>query len=417
MDKVQSFKRTLIPSTSKIQTDIWDNVVELFEEKKYKESLLRLFDYVDQDIIIKRANLEKSEFKVPHGSVVVNIKIEGDQVNIEVPFLKLPTKNMIPLLRRVAEINFSPLNLATIVLEGEELVFRYSTVLELCEPWKMYYVLREICINADNYDDEFIQKFGATQLCEPNVSHYPNEKKEEIWNNFQFLLTETKEYCDYFESKRQEGYLWDVLLQLLLNIDYYISPQGALRTEIEDVVSYMQNQNYSFHEKVEKGRSQFKKLQQISHDDFCSNLYISDLFIPIKYAASIENVRETFTNQYETAKKEMSNSEFMGATLSIRYIFLYEFYYSFAPDDVVETMTTALEQSSGKSWNEAAKMLWPAMEKIMTGQTIQTSNNEASIARNEAVFTSNNAENTKTVKEGSTDEKPQKKGFFGKFFG
>jgi hypothetical protein len=391
MDKVQSFKRTLIPSKNKIQTDIWDNVVDLFEEKKYKESLLRLFDYVDQEIAIKRANVDNSEFKIPHGSVVVNIKIEGDRVNVNVPFLKLSEKNTIPLLRRIAEINFSPLNLTTIVLEGQELVFRYSTPLHLCEPWKMYYVFREICINADNYDDEFIQKFGAIRLCEPNVTNYPNEKKEEIWNNFQFLLSETKGYFDYFESKRMDGFLWDVLLQLLFNIDYYIAPQGALRTEIEDVISFMQNQNYSFHEKVEKGKSQFKKLQQISHDDFCSNLYISDLFIPIKYAASLDNVKQTFTNQYETAKKEMSNSDYMGATLSIRYIFLYEFYYSFAPSDVVETMTTALEQSSGKPWNEAAKILWAAMENIMTGNS-QTGNNQASIGRNDAVFNSNTTE-------------------------
>jgi hypothetical protein len=416
MNKVQSFKRTLIPSKSKIQTDIWDNVVDLFEEKKYKESLLRLFDYVDKDIKTKRANADQTEFNVPHGSVIVNIKIEGDQLNVKVPFLKLAEKNNIPILRRIAEINFSPLNLATIVLEGNELFFKYSTPMQQCEPWKMYYVFREICINADNYDDEFIQKFGAIRFQEPNVTEFSNEKKEEIWSTYQFLLSETKEYCDYFESKRQEGYLWDALLQLFLNIDYYIAPQGALRTEIEDVVSFMQNRNYSLQEKNEKGKNLYKKFQNIAHDDFNSNLYISDLFIPIKYSASLENVRETFTNQYETAKKEMSNSDYMGATLSIRYIFLYEFYYSFAPDDVVETMTAALEQSSSKSWDEAAKILWAAMEKIMTGQASQAQNKETSFARNEATFTNNTSSNKDEVKEENSNEKP-KKGFFGKIFG
>jgi hypothetical protein len=416
MNKVQSFKRTLIPSKCKIQTEIWDKVVDLFEENKYKESLLMLFDYVDKDILIKRANGDQTEFKIPHGSVIVNVKIEADSLKVDVPFLKLPEKNPIPILRRIAEINFSPLTLTTIVLEGDELAFRFSTPLHLCEPWKMYYVFRELCINADNYDDEFIQKFGAVALIEPNVTNYSSEKKEEIWNNFQLLLSETKEYCDYFVSKRQDGFLWDVLLQLLLNIDYYIAPQGVLRTEIEEAVNYMQNQNYSFTEKVEKGKVQFKKLQQIPHDVFCSNLYVSDLFIPVKYSASLENVRQTFTNQYETAKKEMSNADYMGATLSIRYIFLYEFYYSFAPADVVETMTLALEQSSGKAWEEAARILWSAMEKIMTGQSGQ-SGNDASIGRNDAVFTSNSSENKKVLNEESTEEKPKKKGFFGKFFG
>jgi hypothetical protein len=368
MNKLQSFKRTLVPSKSKIQTDIWESVVELYEEKKYKESLLRLFDYVNQDIVSKTGNPDRSEFNIPHGSVVVNIKIEGEQLKVNVPFLKLSEKNTIPILRRIAEINFSPMVLATIVLEGDELVFKYTTSMHICEPWKMYYVFREICLNADNYDDEFIQKFSAIRLREPRVEHFPDAKKEEIWNTFQSLLSETKEYCEHYESKRQDGFLWDALLQLFMNIDYYIAPQGVMRTDIEEVVNFMQNSNYSLHEKNEKGRNYIKKLQQISHDELCSNLYISDLFIPIKYSASIENVKETFTKQFETAKKEMADSDYMGAALSIRYVFLYEFYYSYAPDNEVEIMTNALEQSSGKPWEEAAKTLWAAISQIMNGQ-------------------------------------------------
>jgi len=372
MDKLQLFKRTQIPSKSKIQRDLWQNTTKLFEEGKYYESLLGLFDYVDKDLIEKRGNPDKTEFNVPHGSVVVNIKIENEQVNIRVPFLKMPDKNTIPLLRRITEINFSPLNLATIVLEGDELQFKYSTELKLCEPWKMYYVLREICINADNYDDEFIEKFGAAWIHEPNVEYFPESKQEEIWNTYQSMLSETTEYCDYFENKRTPGFVWDVLLQLFFSIDYLIAPQGAMRTDLEKVVSYMQSNNYSIQQKIDKGKSHFQELKDISKEKLCANLYISDLFIPIKNSASHENVKETFKKQFETAKKEMAHNDYLGAVLSIRYVFLYEFYYSNAPDDVVETITTALEQSSGQPWNEAANILWVAINQIMSGQSSQS---------------------------------------------
>jgi len=378
MDRLQTFQRTRIPSKSKIQTEVWDSVVELYESGKYKESLLRLFDYVDKDIISKRGNSDHTEFNIPHGSVVVNIKMNNGQLDVNVPFLKLPEKSVIPILRRIAEINFSPLNLATIVLEGDELLFKYSSPLDLCEPWKMYDVFREICINADNFDDEFIQKFGAIRVHESKITEFDQQRKEEIWNNYQSMLAETKQYVDYFENKRIEGFVWDALLQLFLNIDYIIAPQGAMRTDLEEVVSFMQNNNYGFHEKADKGRNYFKKLQDISHDQLLSNLYISDVFIPIKYSASHQRVKETFTHQYETAKKEMANSDFMGAALSIRYVFLYEFYYAYAPDDVVETMTRALEQSSGRPWNEAAGILWSAIEQIMGGNSTQASNQQSS---------------------------------------
>lgn len=410
MDKIQSFKRTQIPSKSKLQRHIWESAVKTFEEGKHHESLLRLFDYVDKDLAEKCGNADKTEFNIPHGSVVVNVKIVDGQVNIVVPFLKLPEKNTIPLLRRIAEINFSPLNLATIVLEEDELQFKYSTPLHLCEPWKMYYIFREICINADNYDDEFIEKFGAGWIQEPKVEYFSEEKQEEIWNHYQELLAETKEYCEYFESKRITGFIWDALLQLFFNIDYVISPQGAMRTDLEDVVGYMQSRNYNLQQKIEKGKKYFEKLQKISKEDLCSNLYITDLFIPIKNTASHENVKETFKNQYETAKKEMDNNDYMGAALSIRYVFLYEFYYSYAPDDVIETITKAMEQSSGQPWKEAANILWVAINKIMNGQTTEEGGSrEANMARNEASSTTN-VSNT-------SEEKPKKKGFFAKLFG
>jgi hypothetical protein len=372
MDRLLTFKRTQIPSKSKVQRHVWQDATKLFEEGKYHESLIGLFNYVDKDLVAKRGNADKTEFNVPHGSVIVNIKIENEHVKVTVPFLKMPEKNTIPLLRRIAEINFSPLNLATIVLEGDELQFRYSTELKLCEPWKMYYVFREICINADNYDDEFIEKFGAGRLREPKVEYFSEEKQNEIWNTYQGMLSESAQYGEFFENKRLPGFVWDVLLQLFFNIDYLIAPQGALRTKLENAVSYMQNKNYSLQQKIDKGKALFKELQGISKEELCSNLYLSDLFIPIKNTASHENVKETFQKQYETAKKEMGHNDYMGAALSIRYVFLYEFYYSYAPDDIVETITSALEKSSGQPWYDAANILWAAMEQIMSGQSTQS---------------------------------------------
>lgn len=372
MDKLLTFRRTQIPSKTKIQRHVWKETTQLFEEGKHLDSFLHLFDYVDKDLIAKRGNADKTEFNVPHGSVIVNIKIAGDEVKVNVPFLKLPEKNKIPLLRRINEINFSPLNLASITLEGDELRFNYSTTLKMCEPWKMYYVFREICINADNYDDEFIDKFGAIRLREPNVEYFPEIKQDEIWNNFRSILEETKQYVNFFEDKRIPGFVWDALLQLFFTIDYLIAPQGEMRTNLEQVVSFMQNRNYSIQEKIDKGKNYFNELQNISKEKLCSNLYLSDVFIPVKNTTTIEQIRETFQNQYETAKKEMANNDFMGAALSIRYIFLYQFYYSYGPDDVMETIAQALEKSSGQPWDQAAGILWDAMNQVMNGQTTQS---------------------------------------------
>ena len=47
MDKSQLFFKTLIPSKSKIDVGAWEKVVDLFNTEKYKESFVKLFDYID----------------------------------------------------------------------------------------------------------------------------------------------------------------------------------------------------------------------------------------------------------------------------------------------------------------------------------------------------------------------------------
>lgn len=57
-----------------------------------------LLDYIDPELRSKFGNAEGTEFAVPHGSIMVYLRLEGDQLNITAPFLLLPEKGRIPLL-------------------------------------------------------------------------------------------------------------------------------------------------------------------------------------------------------------------------------------------------------------------------------------------------------------------------------
>ena len=69
-----------------------------------------------------------------HGSAKVSLSIDGDTFSVHAPFLRLGTEHRVPLMRRVAEVNFQPLTLPTIRLEEDVLSFEYDAPLELCEP-------------------------------------------------------------------------------------------------------------------------------------------------------------------------------------------------------------------------------------------------------------------------------------------
>ena len=361
-----SFSKALNGSTkSKVDPGHWDTVLNLYDAKRYKDTVVGIINYVDPGLVEKTGSSDHNSFVIPHGSAVIHIDIKDDKLFVKAPFLSAENANKIPLLRQVAQINFSPLNLAKIVLENEKLVFTYTCPLDLCEPYKMYEVFREICLYADAYDDEFIKKFNASWLQEPIIKSFPQELKDQIWEGIQLFVQEALDYISYFETKRNLGYCWDILNITLMKIEYYANPQGILRSEIEKQISHLQS-DVQVSEKVNRGKEFLRKLQNYQRPEFDEDLYEAQTFIPYKYRSTLDNIRSNFEDSYQTARKERDGGDHMGATLSMTYIFFKLFYYNNVSDNVADIVTNAMEKASGKTWLQASDQLWGAMHKIMT---------------------------------------------------
>lgn len=154
MNTALKFDRTSIKSlrpvsTAKEREDLWSRAMKLYEDGKYAESILAVIDYANPVIRNKFGNATQTQFQIAHGSAIVNITLENNLFKVHTPFLKLPAEAKIPLMRRVAEINFGVLSLPQIYLKGDELYFYFQCPVEMCYPYKVYDILREICSNAD----------------------------------------------------------------------------------------------------------------------------------------------------------------------------------------------------------------------------------------------------------------------------
>ncbi|MCB0835469.1 MAG: hypothetical protein KDD99_02320 [Bacteroidetes bacterium] len=366
MNIAPSFVKTVNGSTkSKVDPGYWDTVLNLYESGRYKDTVVGIIHYVDPELAEKTGSDDQSSFVIPHGSAVIHIDIKNDHLYVKAPFLSAANASKIPLLRQVAQINFSPLNLARIVLEKDQLAFTYNCPLDLCEPYKMYEVFREICLYADAYDDEFIKKFGAKWLQEPIIKPYEQEVKSQIWKQVQLYVKEAQDYISYFETKRSLGYCWDILNITLMKIEYYANPQGILRSEIEKQISFLQGES-QLNDKVSRGKEFLVKLQNYEQQEFEEDLYEAQTFIPYKYRSTLENIRSNFEESYQTARKERDGGDHMGATLSMTYIFFKLFYFNNVPDEISHLVANAMVKASGKTWQQASDHLWGAMHKIMT---------------------------------------------------
>jgi hypothetical protein len=369
-DVVPIFDKTLLGSIRRpIDPMKWDIVLDFYDRGLYKDVIIGILDYVDSEMVSKRGNPAKTDFVIPHGSAVVKIKIDDKKFHVSAPFLEVPSTHNIPLLRQVTEINLFPLNLSTIVLENNQLIFKYSCPLELCEPYKIYDVLREICRYADAYDDDFIKKFNARWVHRPVIRTFAQKYTDYAWNRVQLYLQEASAYIDYLERKRLIEFCLDMMVRTFMKFDYYAVPQGAVRTDIEQAVSQLQDNETPVNDRIRKGREFLSSLKTLTRQEFTKDLYVAEVFIPLRLNFTNEMVDPYFQRYYEVARKEIAAREYLGAVLTLQTAFFSLFYNYIFPDDIKEIISTALVQSSHKPWDKAASVLWEALENVLQRQT------------------------------------------------
>lgn len=381
MNTSPSFYHSALGTTAnKMNVGYWPKVLEAYDNGNFKESITGILKYIDPDLAAKTGNADQTEFNIPHGSVVVSIKIQNDQLHVEAPFVKLQDGPLVPLLRQVSELNFHPLMMTKIILHNEDqLTFHFSSPLGMCEPYKVYDALREICVNADKYDDLFIEKFKAARMREPQIQRFTPDQLEKTWQTIQEYITEAEDYVAYFEGKRWDAFLYDVFQILLMKIDFYVSPQGYLRTELENAIADLMGRD-PYQDRIHRAKTFLQKLKNYNKEEFLSDIYIIETFVPYKYSFNLQNTRNNFKNGYETAQNEIKKADYLGATLTLLKDFYSLFYYNMVDETPRNLITSALERAGGTEWKDAAEILMEAMETIMNEQKYNALTGSDSVA-------------------------------------
>lgn len=369
MNKNNTFFPTIVEKqVSTRQDHKWDEALSLFEKKQYQKVVPTILDYVGSHLQAKKSG---DSYIIPHGSVVVTITQTATELIVKCPFLNIANAKKVPLMRKLAELRMHPLNLTNLTLENDLVYFSFSCPLELCEPYKIYAVLREICFYADSYDDEFITKFEATNIHEPKINRFSNDITANAFTNYQKIISEGIERFNYYMEKRHGNNAWYTLNITLKQIEFYAEPQGYLRTILEKAIDGIFDREIPFHDRLLRGKMDLEKLLNYSQDDFSADLYQIETFIPHKFSSKKDNIRENWEESYNEAEEMIANSRFEDAAIVMQSCFYNLFYYNLVDEEIKKPIIDALEQSSGLDWNQAAPILYKGMESIMEDTILQ----------------------------------------------
>lgn len=378
----------------KVNGYYWDMAIQAYDNKQYRESVINVINYINFSVLQNVDTSKDFTIKKGQGSAEIQITVTSTNVLVKAPFVKITKQtNKIPLFRKAAELNFSPLTIAQIHLANDRLYFESNCLLELANPYKIYDILREISINADHYDDEFVEKFNTDFYSKHNGTSLNQEQSNEVWQQIETIRNDYLAYSQAFKQKQKDGFQWDIIMISILKLANMPYIQGTLRTQLQEYVNNMFNSRIDFNYRVDKGTSFMKKLCGMSREEFMKDIYHSSNFISLRWRSSKEILQnearnmEKFVRRYQKDNNNFLLSYYLQSSLlDIVYKYNLETNHQNMIYDV-------LEEVSGLEHYEAASKMVIVYECLLQGALIKAN------------------ENTQKI----TQKKP-KKGFFAKLF-
>lgn len=351
----------------------WSKAMDAYDAKNYRQALLETINYINSNVLRDQSLDDDIQIVHGQGSAEIHISVSQDTFSVKAPFVKITENtNKVPLFRKVAEINFNPLTLAQIRRKQDVLWFEYETPITLCQPYKVYDVLNEICTNTDHYDDEFIEKYQAEFFATPKTTPLSDDEKDTVWQQIQEVFEDYEKFSKEFKEKRWNDYQWDITVLSLLKIVNMSCVHGTLRTKLEEYVFNLFNGQIDFNFRIDKGTNFMQKLLAKSKEEFMQDMYHAESLISLKWRSSNEILQnhaksmETHVERYINENNQLMLCYYLqSAFLKMIYDYNMEEHHQNAIYDV-------LERVSSKSLDEARPLLLQTYYAFLDGTAGET---------------------------------------------
>lgn len=277
----------------------WNEAEELFKEDKYVESLDAFFQYLRDDQqgnAVFEKNGTGGSFQLYQGSKVVRGHFNEKEFQARVTLAAMPEPS-IPVMRRLLEMNFH-LHYCRYSLEDGVICMRFDTDIRTANPNKLYYGLKELATKADKQDDLLVHEFASLQpLDTEHVQDIPASEKEIKYEFMQKWLNKTLESVRELDPDKFAGGIAYLLLTVTFRIDYLISPEGKLMSQLEKIVEkYYRKDEKPTTERNQQMIEGLQKLRNKSREEVFPSMFRSRHSFSIVSPQNHKTIADTLNN-------------------------------------------------------------------------------------------------------------------------
>ena len=336
------------------------------DEGKPLEAVMKVFQHLFPSQAIP--DLAKNPFSFVQGSSRVTAKIEGDDLAITVPLVRLPTGgSAIAALRFVLTKLSANGQLYQPRLRGEDLYLEYRDKVSRLHPAKLLEVLRRMPFAADRNDDWLIGQFSALPLERAAIDPPTDDEAARCeaiwrahWNDVEELVTES-------QRKRSMFFLNEVTAYAFYKIKFAIPLSGFLGARLSEAAGTFNNSQEDPDKRTAALAKCAKEMRAVSDEELRKNVgHVVYALNPLSEGkASILSGYFAGGDYIEAIEEARTSGRPFDAALALICTYTYLLAQFTWPEVVENELEAGLALASGKPWREAANLLYEHAQRLV----------------------------------------------------
>ncbi len=327
----------------KAQYDAWEESIKAFEDLDYLKSYQAFLRYIRDE---REDNVRWADenggvrFEILQGSKRISGFADARQVKAEAKIAHAKELG-VAFMRRLVEANYA-LEYSRFALDDDNnLIIKFDSSTLDGSPYKLYYALKEIAVNADKQDDLLLDEFAAalTPLEMGSKREIPDAEKEIkhdfIKEKLQIVFDELEKGS--LNTEKYPGGISYLLLSTIYKTDYLTTPEGFVMETFERAHRiYFNKDNKTMVQRNSMIIKELEKIKARSKEAICSELYNTTstfgVLSPNNHEAIVSLIDGELPNMtwYEENKHERI------ALSVVEYIIGYSLFYYALPKPVKE---------------------------------------------------------------------------------
>jgi len=321
----------------------FDEANRLFEKNHYRDAVIHFLAYLkndEGDNVTVQENQKNLEFQLLQGSKVISGSLEDGRILMRSPLVS-GSEYSVNLLRRLLEKNYD-LNYCRFALdEQNQLHTIFESYVKDANPYKLYYGLKEMSLQADKMDDLILSEFDSFKA--RNIEHTRDESIEIVelkTNLFYRKLQVLQDNLDsgYLSRTHDRNIVVYAILSTFYKIDFLLVPQGQTGNIIERAHhAFYADSTESIEIKISKLKEAITKLQALDTGMIKREWYKVIYTFGINPPVDLQQVQQYIQPEINKVQWYIRQNKFDEAATTVDFIVGY-ILFNYAVDPLLKSL-------------------------------------------------------------------------------